>query len=143
MNSDIHAVLESHGIPLDTFDCTREDDSRDRQWCPGCNRAVETAKGLTLHVSLAHERSMLELLIDEERLRPALEELHVGRGFAPQQIATAFPAYVGVNAVRSHLKALDLHIDRSKSAGISGLGRRLSDMSVEEFDAITGTGGDA
>lgn len=147
MNSEtITAIFESHGITTADFDLTREDDSRDRHWCPECNNtAFETARGIAAHYGHYHEKRPIDSLVDREQWRAALAELHVENELSVRQISASLPAHTGQHTVRRDLREFGLlrepPLKGSQGSHGPQLCGKLSKMSVEEFDAIAGTGG--
>ena len=142
----VETVLAEHGITLSAFDLTRDDDSRDRHWCPECNnKAFETARGIATHYGQYHEKRPIDSLVDREQWRAALAELHVENELSVRQISASLPGHTGQNTVRRDLHEFGLlrepPLKGSQGSYGPQLCGKLSKMSVEEFDAIAGTGG--
>lgn len=160
--NSVRAVFVDHGISEERLSCRQEADPLERWWCPSCNsNAFETARALSQHHSIAHRQSVVEGICGTETWESIAAELYIDRGFALDTIATKLPGHTGAHSVTNDFHRLgvrerptsphdfettDTSTDKPKvSCGQRqdhSLVKRLSDMSVEEFDAIAGTGGD-
>jgi hypothetical protein len=133
--SVVFRVLEAHGIPEADLDLQRPDDPTDRWWCPSCHyNAFDSEQGLAAHHRQIHDSSVMTGVCGTETWGAVLEELHVDRGCSPTTIGTALPSFAGQHSIRADLERYELRIPGTGGRSVSGTGKSLVEMTVEEFD---------